>query len=299
MFSGNSTKLSPINFEYLLEPEVVGRTVKAIKIVIVIAILLILILLIRQVITHFFSSILDKQLAATVPSSVNTGQSTNANKSKDFSPIVKLNIFGPIEEANTTKPVVEAQKPISKLPLTLVGVFITDGATPFAIIENQKKKIQDGFTVGEKVFDEAELVKILVDRVEIKRNGEVEILALEDIAASKGGGVTDDGEDEYVIEEAELDKALENLPLLLQQARAVPYFKNGKSVGLRLFAIKAGSLYTKIGLKNGDILKNINGKDLGDLSEAMKLFQELKEEREFKVVLERNREQKEFSYRVR
>ncbi len=70
-------------------------------------------------------------------------------------------------------------------------------------------------------------------------------------------------------------------------------------MGLRLFAIKPDSLYTKIGLKNGDIMMSINGKSLADLSEAIKLFETLKEERSFTLALERNRETREFKYEVR
>ena len=36
--------------------------------------------------------------------------------------------------------------------------------------------------------------------------------------------------------------------------RAVPHFEGGQSTGFRLFAIRQGSLFDKIGLKNGDIL---------------------------------------------
>jgi general secretion pathway protein C len=102
-----------------------------------------------------------------------------------------------------------------------------------------------------------------------------------------------------VVEEAELDKGLENLPLLLTQARAVPYFKEGRSIGLRLFAIKNGSLYEKIGLKNGDILKSINGNSLGDISQALKLFEQLKQERSINLVLEREKQDREFKYTIR
>jgi general secretion pathway protein C len=105
--------------------------------------------------------------------------------------------------------------------------------------------------------------------------------------------------DEFVVEEAELDKGLENLPLLLTQARAVPYFKDGRSIGLRLFAIKTGSLYEKVGLKNGDILKTINGNNLGDISQALKLFEQLKQERSISLVLEREKQDREFKYTIR
>ena len=68
---------------------------------------------------------------------------------------------------------------------------------------------------------------------------------------------------------------------------------------MRLFAIKSASLFEKIGLKNGDILKSLNGNSLGDLSQAMQLFEKLKTERSISLMLERNREEKEFKYTIR
>ncbi|MFM1847929.1 MAG: ral secretion pathway protein, partial [Pseudomonadota bacterium] len=106
-------------------------------------------------------------------------------------------------------------------------------------------------------------------------------------------------ENEFIVDEAELDRALENLPLLLTQARAVPYFADGQAVGLRLFAIKSGSLYEKIGLRNGDVLKSVNGNSMADLSQAMQLFEKLKTERSINLTIERNREEKEFKYQIR
>ena len=41
---------------------------------------------------------------------------------------------------------------------------------------------------------------------------------------------------------------------LFTQIRAVPHFEGGQSIGFRLFAIRRGSLFDKIGLKNGDII---------------------------------------------
>ena len=79
----------------------------------------------------------------------------------------------------------------------------------------------------------------------------------------------------------------------------MPYFRDGKPAGLRLFAVKTGSLYEKLGLKNGDILKSINENSLSDLSQAMQLFERLKSERSIKITLERNSEDKEFNYEVR
>ena len=86
---------------------------------------------------------------------------------------------------------------------------------------------------------------------------------------------------------------------MLTQARAVPYFKDGKSIGLRLFAIKSDSIFEKIGLKNADILKAVNGNSLADLTQAIKLFETLKKERSLSLTLERTNEEKEFKYEIR
>ncbi|MCB0355071.1 MAG: hypothetical protein KDD64_16175, partial [Bdellovibrionales bacterium] len=192
----------------------------------------------------------------------------------------------------------EEKTPITTLPLELIGTFVSDTARSYAIIENKKSSSQEIFTIGETVFEEAKLTRISNNQVEILRNGQKEILVIDETAAE--GGATTAGADEvFELDEGELNQALDNLPLLLTQARAVPYFKDGKAIGLRLFAIKTGSLYEKIGLKNGDILKTINGKNLGDISEAMKLFENLRKERSLTLVLERNRKESTFAYSIR
>lgn len=220
---------------------------------------------------------------------------------RDFTDAVKRNLFGPISVA----PVAAASqgaKPVSTVPLDLVGTYITGDSKPYAIIEDRAKKSQEIFLVGDSIFDAAKLSAIFNDRVEIERNGKQEILTI-DLAPRSNvdykDGVAQIGSDEYFVEEAEVDKAINNLPLLLTQARAVPYFKDGQAVGLRLFAIRSGSLFEKIGLKNGDILRAINGNSLGDLSQAIKLFERLKTERSLSLSLERERQEREFKYQVR
>jgi membrane-associated protease RseP (regulator of RpoE activity) len=41
--------------------------------------------------------------------------------------------------------------------------------------------------------------------------------------------------------------------------RTVPYFRDGKSIGLRLFAVREGSVLKGFGLRNGDILLSVDG----------------------------------------
>jgi type II secretion system protein C len=225
------------------------------------------------------------------------GTSGSLNPAQNWDVLLERKPFGTLGRIAAVAPS-KPTPPPSPLMLSLIGTFITQGQEPYAIIEDKKKNTQDMFLLEQSVFEQATLKKIYQDRVEIERNGKLEVLKLDDLGGS-GAGIVPSGADDFVIEEAELDKGLENLPLLLTQARAVPYFKDGRSIGLRLFAIKTGSLYEKVGLKNGDILKTINGNNLGDISQALKLFEQLKQERSITLILERDRQDKEFKYTIR
>lgn len=236
---------------------------------------------------------------SAIKTSTSTTQVPEFNAEKDWSLVSSFSSFGPLG-VKPQGPATSTPAPASPLMLTLVGTFISAGQEPYAIIEDKKKQNQDMFLIEQNVFGQARLKKIFEDRVEVERNGKIEILKLDDFGGGDAGpgGISSNGDD-FVVDEAELDKGLENLPMLLTQARAVPYFKDGRSIGLRLFAIKTGSLYEKIGLKNGDILKSINGNGLGDISQALKLFEQLKQERSITLTLERDKQDREFKYTIR
>lgn len=107
------------------------------------------------------------------------------------------------------------------------------------------------------------------------------------------------GDGEYTIDRAEVDSALDNMSQLFTQVRAVPHFQGGKSTGFRLFAIRQGSLFDKIGLRNGDIIQSVNGNDISDPSRAMGLFQELRNESHITAKIIRNKEERDLSYTLR
>ena len=211
-------------------------------------------------------------------------------------------MFGPIGNAKPVSPQATAA-PQSPLALTLIGTFVTGGAEPYAIIEDKKKSVQDVFILEQNIFNQAVLKKIYADKVEVMRDGRLETLKIDDLpsagsgASGAGNPASDDAEVvELTIDESEISTALDNIPLILTQARAVPYFKEGRSIGLRMYGIKTGSIYEKLGLRNGDILKSVNENSLGDLTQALKLLEQLKSERSVALVLERDKKDREFRY---
>ncbi|MCP3169049.1 hypothetical protein [Myxococcus qinghaiensis] len=72
------------------------------------------------------------------------------------------------------------------------------------------------------------------------------------------------------------------------QARIVPSFKDGKSQGFKLFSIREGSLYDKLGFQNGDVIQRVNGISLDTPEKALETYALLKTARRLEVDLHRD-----------
>ncbi len=294
-------QLKSINFAYLNKKRNFDLLVKISRVVIL--------LLLVIIITIQFLSVFKKRLNVSnqvqltenqVAQRLQNLQNTNLSELKEPALVISdKKIFGDLKAETLLQPKVE-EKPKINTDFRLVGTFL-DQADPLAIIMNPKSNEQDVFLLGANLFDEAKLISINSESVEIERNGQKELLYLDE-----GGTTSAPASTEGVsaagglvkVDSKKLDEALDNLPQLLTQARAVPYFQNGQSVGLRLFAIKKGSMFDEIGLKNGDILKDINGSSLADITQAIKLFERLREEKSINLNLERGKSPVAYQYEI-
>ncbi len=287
----------------LLSKVVVDRFVLVLKFVCGILCVLMLVVIVKEVSatkTRLQTAVLELENAGKLDGTA--ARSSTKGATQDYTALISKSLLGAVDNGAPKATPTPAVKPASNIALTLIGTFVEAKHEPYAIIEDKKKSIQEVFNIGELIFNEAKLMKIDIDRVEIERNGQREVLVIDELTDSKPemkGGVATLDNNQYVVDRGELDKALENLPLLLTQARAVPYFKDGVAVGLRLFAIKGDSMFEKLGMRNGDILKSVNGSNLGDVTQAVKLFETLKADGSLALKLERNMEEKEFKYEIR
>jgi general secretion pathway protein C len=109
-------------------------------------------------------------------------------------------------------------------------------------------------------------------------------------AGAPGGameGVRAVGKDKYEIDKNVIDSTLNNLNTIATQARIVPSFKNGVANGFKLFSIQPGSLYSSIGIENGDVIQRVNGYEINSPEKALELYQKLKESGHVSIELER------------
>src|SRR6185436_6022524 len=114
-----------------------------------------------------------------------------------------------------------------------------------------------------------------------------------------GNGIKAISENEYEVPRAEIDKTLSNLNDVAMQARIVPAFKDGVAQGFKLFSIRPDSIYTKIGIQNGDVIRRINGYDLNSPEKALEIYSKLKEANRIDIEIERNGSTVRSTYNVR
>lgn len=95
------------------------------------------------------------------------------------------------------------------------------------------------------------------------------------------------GDNTYDIEQEGVNKALGDLSSLATQARIVPAFEGGEAVGFKLFSIRPGSLYSKIGVQNGDVISRINGYEMNSPDKALEIYSKLKDAKEISIDLKR------------
>jgi general secretion pathway protein C len=94
-------------------------------------------------------------------------------------------------------------------------------------------------------------------------------------------------ENQYTLAKATVNAALTDLSQLATQARIVPSFKNGVANGFKLFSIVPDSLYSKIGIQNGDVIRRINGYEMNSPDKALEIYQKLRDANRIEVEIER------------
>lgn len=208
------------------------------------------------------------------------------------------------------------------LNISLISsVSVGDGRNPLSSCVIRDGRTQDVYRVAASpsFAPDTKITRILARRVEFLNKGRLEYVELVDFA--KGleafnkpepvalvpartktlepeapADIQRDG-NTFQIPRAEVDKALANLSRLYTDIRAVPYFKDGKANGFKLLNVKQGTLFEKLGLRRGDILKSINGNML-DIQSGLRLFNELKNETRFTLEVERRGAEQTFSYEI-
>jgi len=158
--------------------------------------------------------------------------------------------------------------------MTLTGVAArATGGCALVIVQGQPEA---AFCSGEEVSPGVRLDTVERDRIVIVRNGAREAVFMKDAEGGAAGVavplppmVQPIGTDRQLVDRRQLQQQL-GRPEFLNQALIVP----NPDGGFLVRQVQAGSLYEKLGLRPGDVIKNVNGQPLTSMDDVMRLYQQ-------------------------
>ena len=174
--------------------------------------------------------------------------------------------------------------------LKLIGTVI--GAHPYAVTLDPASNKQDIYRGKDDVGNGWLIHSIEKNRIVLRKGTNEEVLEVKFI---DGGPKTEAGAGlkpaptgkGLRLDSRDVEGALSDMNTVMTQARVTPNLDGGKTTGYRIFNIVPGSIYTKLGIQNNDIVERVNGVDINNPDTLYKLFQQIKSER--KITLDFSR----------
>jgi general secretion pathway protein C len=169
----------------------------------------------------------------------------------------------------------EASIALSNLNMTLTGVAArAAGGCALVIVQGQP---ESAFCSGEELSPGVRLETVERDRIVIVRNGAREAVFMKDADPTAAGAavvplppiVQPVGTNRQLVDRGQLQQQL-GRPEFLNQALIVP----NPDGGFLVRQVQAGSLYEKLGLRPGDVIRNVNGQPLTSMDDVMRLYQQ-------------------------
>ena len=235
--------------------------------------------------------------------------------------ILKRNLFnsdGEVEDTATEEKKGDEEKSAevvkSDLPVKLLGTIY--GGDPFsgiALVENETKKTVNSFMVGDILTKDATVKgEVHQERIIVDHNNRLEFIevtteglnrsrrhskkpastepTIAPIATApppdnyKEDGLERKGHDTVMTDVYRKRLLTTDFAKVLQDAKATPNMVDGELRGFESWTrIRQDSIYEKAGLKNDDIITEVNGVPLTDTAQAIRLLQSLRNESDIEV----------------
>lgn len=209
--------------------------------------------------------------------------------------IVERNLFGvaAAEDAPAEQEVIDA--PETRLNLNLKGIYAAHSPETSRAIIAEGDNNDRIYAVGDSIPGNATIENIYADRVIIRRSGNLEALRLPRAGEDNGVARTtsmdsqqsdNDGPDLLALREELLD----NPERITDLVRFRPVYRNAEFQGYRIYPGREQEVFRELGLRPGDLVKEINGVRLDDAQGVMGLVNELPDATSISVRLERRGE---------
>lgn len=102
----------------------------------------------------------------------------------------------------------------------------------------------------------------------------------------------------FNIQRSLVDKVLANQGSLMKTARVIPHEEGGRVVGVRLYGIRRTSLLGRLGIRNGDMLRTINGFDMTSPDSALEAYTTLRSADKLTLAIKRQNNDMTIEYNI-
>ncbi len=216
----------------------------------------------------------------------------------DVNAIAATHIFGVAsgnQPADTPPPAASQTDNLQSTRLTNLSLKGTIAAEPaeraVAIIADGRSE-EKVYKVGDSVTSGASLHAVYRDRVILDENGVLRKLDLPRefptmATSSPRRGINTS---QRAVQETRSIQSVvaQNLSKLTEVIRPTPYFVNGQIEGYRVYPGRNRAQFAALGLRPGDLVKDIDGQALTDQAQAMQIFESLGTAEQVSVTVERN-----------
>ncbi len=271
-----------------------------------------------------FYTLITARLDYGVSSPVSTSQAapTPVEYSKaplsDYKAITGRNIFNSstaaIAAASKSEKVDIEKLKETDLKLKLWGTVTGQDKRAYAVIEDTKARQQNLYRTGDSIQN-AVVKLILREKVVLSVGDRDEILAMEEIRARTGGrsgrriSRSSSGSSprklpvssyprKIRLKRDQIEKAMENLGQLMEQANLRPHIVDGQPAGISITGIKPNAIFRKMRLRNGDVITGVNGSSIESVEDAVKVVEQLSSGSNIQLQIKRRGREQTLDYSI-
>ncbi len=230
-----------------------------------------------------------------------------ARSFSDYQPILDRNLFkSTLVDKNAAEKESEVPDVVEESPLQakLIATVVSGDETgSSATIEDLTAHDRSIYHVKDTLMNEAEIVRIERERVIVRRGGKYEALSLYDqngsLAATSAPATTVPFLNNFGQPVRATPKGFNevaNFNAQNQEFRVMPHFEAGRINGFRVFALAPGSAWSKSGLRNGDVVRSINGQEISSVQQAYEILSQLKGTAGLRIDVDRGRRRQTITY---
>jgi general secretion pathway protein C len=212
------------------------------------------------------------------------------------------------ESKKRSKPTIK--KPVSSIKdIKLLGIYTSDDYAVITVMYKGKTKVLatgdqiNGFTLIGATMQYAILNKKDKNyKLELPKHISNTKSSISIVKEEKQKSLDNDtavsGDGDYkIIDKKIFDHFANNIDDIYKNIGIQDITKGDKKI-FKISFIKRGSIFSKLGLKRGDIIKSVNGEDIDSYSKAFGMYRSMKDIQNLTIVVIRNNKEVELEYEI-